>query len=146
MLDVARRSHISPVIDQWFLVLVGLSMLRDCDASNVWESSFLAVNMHPMHRIGFSDWMQKISGFVEAASKFEEEVIDVTDLLPKSWLQQPLAKRQQWLSTIKEHDESWDVDLIGKLRSSGMSLQNLSNIFKIYHVEKQTAPQNAFPN
>ena len=42
-LDLVRRSHITPVIDQWFLVLVGLAMLRDCDESNVWEASFIAV-------------------------------------------------------------------------------------------------------
>ena len=73
-----------PVIDQWTLVLVGLAMLRDCDKSKVWEASFLAVNMHPLFRISFDDWLFKIRGFVQAADKFEEEVIDVTELMPKA--------------------------------------------------------------
>lgn len=114
-------------------------MLRDCDASNVWESSFLVVNMYPGHRIGFEDWLKKISGFVEAAEKFDTEVIDVTELLPKSWLTQPLSKRQEWLSIIDNENTSWDVDLVSKLRSAGMSLHNLANIFKIYHAEKRVA-------
>ena len=46
-LDTIRRSHITPVIDSWMLVLVGLQILRDCNSSDVWENSFLAVNMHP---------------------------------------------------------------------------------------------------
>ena len=139
MLDLVRRSHITAIMDQWFLVLVGLSMLRDCDQSNVWESSFMAVNMHPLHRISFEDWLKKINGFVVAAAKFDSEVIDVTELLPKSWLTQPLSKRQKWLKIIKEEKESWDVDLVSKLRSSGMSLSNLSQIFKIYHAEMSIA-------
>ena len=110
-------------------------MLRDCDSSNVWESSFIAVNMHPLHRISFDDWMKKITSYVEAAKKFDPEVIDVTELLPKSWCEQPLARRREWLAIVKQSNESWDVDLISKLRSSGMSLQNLSQIFKIYNAE-----------
>ena len=44
-IDLLRRSNISPIIDQWDLVNVGLAMFRDCDNSNVWEASFIAVNM-----------------------------------------------------------------------------------------------------
>ena len=112
-------------------------MLRDCDSSNVWEASFIAVNMHPLHRISFEDWLDKISGFVRAADKFEEEVIDVTELLPKSWLRVPLKQRQEWLTIIKTEGESWDVDLLMKLRNRGMNLTHLSNIFKLYHAEKR---------
>ena len=54
-LDQLRRSHVTPIISQWDLVLVGLSMLRDCEQSKVWENSFLAVNMHPHHRISLED-------------------------------------------------------------------------------------------
>lgn len=128
-----------PIIDKWALVHVGLGMLRDCTDSNVWESSFIAVNMHPLHRIPFEDWMQKISPFVKAAEKFEDEVIDLTELLPKSWVQLPLHQRQSWLDMIKKDGESWDVDLISKLRASGMQLCHLSNIFKLYHAEKRIA-------
>ena len=56
-LDLVRQSHVDPVINQWTLVMVGLSMLRDCDNSNVWQSSFIAVNIHPLYRIGVEDWM-----------------------------------------------------------------------------------------
>lgn len=75
-----------PIIDRWTLVLVGLSMLRDCSASNVWETSFIAVNLHPNHHISFDDWLEKIDPFVTAAEKYEDEVVDLSELLPKSWL------------------------------------------------------------
>ena len=93
-LDDIRRSHIMPIIDKWVLILVGLAMLRDCTESRAWEMSFIAVNMHPHHRIPFDDFMEKIDGFVKAADKFEDEHIDVRELLPQFWLKHPLAKRQ----------------------------------------------------
>ena len=112
-------------------------MLRDCDASRAWELSFIAVNMHPHHRISFEDWIQKISGFVEAADKFEEEEIDVRELLPKVWLEQPLAKRQEWTRVVQQHNESWDVAMLTRLRDLEMPLTCLAQIFKIYHAEKK---------
>ena len=54
-LDQLRRSHITPVIDQWFLVLVALQMLRDAKESRVWENSFIACNLHPHYRVSFED-------------------------------------------------------------------------------------------
>ena len=95
ILDQIRRSHITPVIDQWMLVLVGLGMLRDAAASNVWQNSFLAVNMHPHYRIGLNDWLDKIAPFVRAADKFEDEEIDERALLPKEWTRTQLSQRQQ---------------------------------------------------
>lgn len=86
-LDQLRRSHIGAVIDQWQLVHVSLAMLRDCDRSNVWENSFIAVNMHPVHRVGIEDWLAKINDAVEASSKFEEESFSFT--LPKQVLDIP---------------------------------------------------------
>jgi hypothetical protein len=114
-LDQLRRSHVTPIIDQWLLVLVGLGMLRDCASSQVWQNSFLAVNMHPWYRISLDDWLEKISTFVEAADKFETEVIDVQMLLPSAWRRETLASRQKWLRIIDEDAASWDVDLIAKL-------------------------------
>ena len=142
MIDMLRRSNISPIIDQWTLVNVGLSMLRDCDSSNVWEASFIAVNMHPHHRISFDDWMDKIDNFTRAGEKFDDEVIDLSSMLPKIWLQTPLPKRQEWLATIKEHNANFDVTLIAKLRTQHMPLQLASQMFKIYHCEKRIADGN----
>lgn len=152
-IDMLRRSHIDPVIDRWTLVMVGLAMLRDCDASNVWESSFIAVNMHPHHRISFEDWMEKNAGFARAADKFSDEVIDLSSMLPKTWLEIPTQQRKEWLKTVEEHNAVFDVDLLSKLRADGMSLTLLSNMFRIYHTEQQIAAgtsvktyTNAVPN
>ena len=136
-IDMLRRANIDPMIDQWTLVMVGLAMLRDCDQSNVWECSFIAVNMHPLHRIPLEDWLDKIRGFTRAAEKFEDEVINLSDMLPKVWLETLLNTRQTWLKTIKDHNEDYDVELLGNLRQQGMPLQILANIFKIYEVEKK---------
>ena len=136
-LDMLRRSHIDPVIDKWTLIMVGLAMLRDCDSSKVWESSFIAVNMHPLHRINYEDFMQKLSGFTRAADKFDDEVIDLSSMLPKSWLKLPTDQRKRWLKLVKDHDEEFDVNLISALRKDGMTLALVANMFRIYETEKK---------
>ena len=146
-LDQIRRSHIQPVIDGWMLVLVGLQMLRDCTASRVWENSFVAVNLHPHHRISLDDWLKKIAHFVIGAEKFEEEQIDERELLPTGWQRQKLADRQSWLKIIDDDGvvPSWDVDLIQKLRDAGMPLAIAANIFKIYKTEKRIQSSQSAP-
>ena len=146
-LDQIRRSHINPVIDGWMLVLVGLQMLRDCSESRVWENSFVAVNLHPHHRISLEDWLQKIGHFVEAADKFEEEVIDEQQLLPTEWKNTPLSVRQSWLKIIDDESPvpSWDVDLLGRLRDANMPLSIAAHIFKIYKVEQRLRSQSHIP-
>ena len=136
-LDQIRRSHVTPVIDCWTLILVGLNMLKDCAASRVWENSFVAVNMHPHHRISCEEWLEKIGSFVQAANKFEPEVIDHFDLLPSAWREQPFEKRQEWLAIIDDDGPTWDIDLIAKLRKAGMTLSLVSKMFKIYTAEKR---------
>ena len=135
-IDNLRRSHVVPVIDQWALIVVGLAMLRDCDDSNVWEASFLAVNMHPLHRRPFAEYVQKIKGFVDGAEKFESEVVDLTEMLPRSWLEIPSQRRQLWCKMIADADEIFDVELLCSLRAAGMGIATLGNIFKLYHAEK----------
>ena len=139
LIDMLRRSHIDPIINKWTLVMIGLAMLRDCDESDVWESSFIAVNMHPLHRLSFEDWMHKMQGFIRAADKFDDEVIDLSAMLPKSWLKLPAETRKTWLAMIADHNEEFDVDLIHKLRKHGMTLSLVTNIFRIYQVEKKIA-------
>ena len=129
------------------LVLVGLQMLRDCSESRVWENSFVAVNLHPHHRISLEDWLQKIGHFVEAADKFEEEVIDEQQLLPTEWKNTPLSVRQSWLKIIDDESPvpSWDVDLLGRLRDANMPLSIAAHIFKIYKVEQRLRSQSHTP-
>lgn len=136
-LDQFRRSHISPIIDQWTLVLVGLAMLRDCSQSNVWENSFVAVNMHPHYRVPFCQWLEKIAPFVNAAAKFEREEVDERAMLPADWRQQPLAFRQKCLKIIDDEGADWNVELIAKLRQVGMALKTVANMFRIYAAEKR---------
>ena len=144
-LQQIRRAHITPIIDQWMLVLVGLAVLRDCAQSEVWRNSFIAVNMHPVHRLSLKDWLQKIGHQLVAADKFEKETIDLHTLLPKSWKNCELSKRQKWLKICDEDGPSWDVDLIVKLRSEGMSLSLVTNMFKIYNLCKKIELERSAP-
>ena len=138
-LDQLRRSHVTPVIDQWFLVLVVLQMLRDAAASNVWENSFIACNLHPHYRVDVEEWLQRIQPFVLAADKFEDEEINLQELLPAEWRRKPLATRQKWIKVIDESGPAptWDVDMLAKLREEKMSLSLVAQIFKIYKTEKR---------
>lgn len=145
-LDQLRRSHISPVIDQWMLVLVVLAMLRDCRDSQVWENSFVAVNMHPHHRVPFDDWLLKIAPFVQAAEKFENEVVDDFAMLPTEWRTKPLSLRKKWIQIIDDDGATWDVDLIDKLRKAGMTLSLIAKIYKIYQTEKRIAIKTSAPS
>ena len=42
--------------------------------------------MHPDYRVGYDEWMQKISPAVASADKFETEgEVNYAELLPKAW-------------------------------------------------------------
>ena len=143
ILDIIRRSHVYPIIDQWTLVVVALDMLRDCSASKVWENSFIAVNMHPHYRLPLHDWLAKIRPFTMAADKFEEEHIEELTLLPPAWTDKPVDKRDEWIKIIDDDGASWDIDLIQKLRDADLPLDLVANIFKIYTVVKRADNQRS---
>ena len=144
-LDQVRRSHITPVVDQWMLVLVGLGMLRDCAQSRAWENSFISTNLHPTYRLPFEEWIQKdrVSHFVVAADKFEKEQIDEWELLPVEWKRTPKPLRDTWIGIIDEDGASWGVNLLTKLRAADMPLSTWKNIFRIYAVTKRIAAKAA---
>ena len=75
----------------------------------------MVVNMYLLHRLPFEEFLPKINGFVQAADKFDSEVIDVSELLPKSWLKIPEVKRKQWITMIEVTNECFDVELLVKL-------------------------------
>ena len=141
-MDLLRGSHIKPIVDQWDLVLVGLAMVRDSAESRVWESSFIAVNMHPENRLGIEDWLKKIHADVTVASKFEtEDLDDLKALRPAIWTKYAQEIRTDWLQTIKDGNASWDVDMIENLREDGMPLELVSQMFKIFQLEQRIAEQ-----
>ena len=134
-IELLRWSGAFTHIDQWVLVLVGLSMIRDCDSRDVWESSFIAVNMHPHHRVNLEDWLEKIAPDVRAAAKFEKEHVDYNSLLPRVWKEQSEVKRQTWMKMIEDRDGCFDIDLISSLRDAGASLGVLSVMYKVYKLK-----------
>ena len=118
-----------------------LAMLRECARKPHWENSFTAVNMHPHHRLGKAEWLQKINHDVLAADKFEKEKIDLRKLLPKTWTSLSDEKRQGCLRIVESANGSWGVDLIVSLRSAGMPLSLVIHMYKIVSAEKQIAAQ-----
>ena len=145
VISMMTRSHVVPIIDQWYLVLVVLAMLRDCAASNVWQNSFIAVNMHPNYRLDLQSWLKKIHPAVLSADKFEQEHIDLAEMLPKAWKETSVKKKDSWMSIIADGKESWDVDMIQELRKEGMSLSLLQHAYKLYHAEKAIRAQSKTP-
>ena len=135
MIDLLRRSHIAPIIDQWCLISVALAVLRECACKPHWENSFIAVNMHPWHRLPIDEWLCKIKHDVLAADKFEKEVLDLKKLLPKPWTTLPLEKRQEYLRIVG--NGSWNLDTVSRLRNAGMALSLVNHMYKIANAERQ---------
>ena len=137
-LELLRGSHVTPIIDQYDLVLVGLTMLHNCSVNPLWESSFVAVNMHPKHRMGIEDWLVKIKADVKAADRFEIEHADnVGGVLPPLWLKTPENLRSQWIKIIDDSEIKWGVDMIMKLRANKMPVAIVNIIYKVYMLVKK---------
>ena len=61
----------SNIVDQWDLVLCGCAAVRHTrDHPEIWEGSFIAVNLHPNHQVPFEEWCKKIAPFMQASDSF----------------------------------------------------------------------------
>ena len=58
LLDLARRK-VHGRINQWQIIMVISTAIQNIPAK-VWIDSFVAVNLHPHHRMMFHDWIKKI--------------------------------------------------------------------------------------
>ena len=62
MRSMKRRN--SNIIDQWDLIHCGVAAVRYTHCNpEVWISSFVSVNHHPMRMIPFADWCKKLESF-----------------------------------------------------------------------------------
>ena len=67
LLDLARRK-VHGRINQWQLIMVISTAIQNISAK-VWTDSFVAVNLHPHHRMTFHDWIKNISPAVKTVEK-----------------------------------------------------------------------------
>ena len=75
------------VINQWQLIVFLLRALKKGKPRN-YIVSFNTVNMHPKHRVKFSDWLIKISSVLQttdASFKIELECATIFDAMPEFW-------------------------------------------------------------
>ena len=79
------------IINQWKLVCCGLAAVHHTGAHpEIWEGSFIVVNLHPLHMISFKDWCKKLETFMKASNSFDlitqsDNNFDVYTILPPLW-------------------------------------------------------------
>ena len=76
-------------MDQWDLIPSGLQAIRyTTEHPEIWINSFIAVNLHPKHRLPFLNWCKKIAPFMKEPDSFDLVVqnnVDPYHLLPAIW-------------------------------------------------------------
>ena len=63
LLELAQQK-VHGQINQWQIIMVISTAIQNIPAK-VWTDSFVAVNLHPHHRMTFHDWIKKISPAVK---------------------------------------------------------------------------------
>ena len=66
LLESARRK-VHGQINQWQNIIIIFTAIQNIPAK-VWTDSFVAVNLHPHHRINFPDCIKKISTCVKTGA------------------------------------------------------------------------------
>ena len=106
------------VIDGWQLVHVGLACCRELE-SHVWVNSLKKVNLHPHHRVDFSEWCKRISHFLQGGEgSFKAEAVrDEYALLPAFWHGMEPDEKKLALSILESHSHSFTAACLRELHS-----------------------------
>ena len=111
----------SNLIDQWDLIHCGIAAVRYTRCNpNVWISSFVSVNLHPVRMIPFADWCKKLEPFMQAADSFnlitQSQEIDEYTLLPALWqAMSPVDKKTAATIVQRFTDNAWGLDCCSAL-------------------------------
>ena len=127
-----RQSNklVKGTIDGWQLVHVALSAVRELDKS-AWVYSFDKVNLKPSTRVSFSEWIKRISHYIQGGeSSFKPEMVrDPYSLLGAFWHGMLPAEKKLALSIVESHEHSFSVEcvkeLIAKVHVPVAEMQNL---------------------
>jgi hypothetical protein len=111
----------SDLIDQWDLIHCGVAAVRYTHRNpEVWISSFVSVNLHPMRMIPFADWCKKLEPFMQAADSFnlvtQSQEIDEYTLLPALWQVMPPVDKKTAVTIVQRFsDNAWGLDCCSAL-------------------------------
>jgi hypothetical protein len=112
----------SNLIDQWDLIHCGVAAVRYTHRNpEVWISSFVSVNLHPMRMIPFADWCKKLKPFMQAVDSFNlitqsQEEIDEYTLLPALWQAMPPVDKKTAVDIVQRFsDNDWGLDCCSAL-------------------------------
>ena len=111
------------IIDQWGLIHCGMAAVcHTARHPEIWEKSFIAVNLHPKHMLPFKDWCKKIEPFMQASDSFDlvtqEQEIDEYTLLPSYWHAMTPAEKRVAVSVVRRlADNAWSVECIQTLHT-----------------------------
>lgn len=106
------------VIDGWDLIHVGLAAVRELSPKS-WVVSFKRVNLHPSHRVSFSEWCDRISGFLQAGQSFRQEThdVDAYTMLPTFWHGMSTEEKSKCLDILKSHEYAYSPACLAQLHS-----------------------------
>ena len=66
LLELARQK-VCGHINQWQIIMIISTAIQNIPAK-VWTYSFVAVNLHPHHRLNFTGWIKKIAPAVKTVN------------------------------------------------------------------------------
>ena len=100
LLDLARRKF-HGWINQWQLIMLIFTAIQNI-SSKVWTYSFVAVNLHPHHRMTFPDWIKKISPDVNTGETeyFRNHEGSYYDSMPSLWKNMYVHVRREVMCII----------------------------------------------
>ena len=106
-------------IDQYALVLTGIRMVMET-TPEIWISSFRKVNLDPLKRVPFNEWMKKIARFVTASVNFKDENVGPTSkekfiLLPSFWHGMAPSERKVVMTIMQSYSYSWSAECISRI-------------------------------
>jgi hypothetical protein len=88
-----------------------------------WSSSFKKVNLHPHHRVEFTEWCKKIESKLKTGDLFFKNRVGLFDAMPAFWKKMPEGHRHATVALIdsfykeavQQNSDPWTTDNIMKL-------------------------------
>jgi hypothetical protein len=116
-LDLCRMKIVKGPLNQWSLIGISLVGLKRVPEDS-WTRSFQATNLHPDHRVCFSEWARKIDTDLATGDQFFRGRSTLYDAMPALWKTMSVEERQLIVARIdKYHNDSLynDVDPWSKM-------------------------------